>query len=682
MRNEDDVVVNRALPAIATGVDPAEEEERHLQQALLASVYGDTTAAAADIPIPVVSRVQPPKMPTKDPFKRPPNQYIVFDRSDEDLEHACIDYDADFEDDAFLAKFNAAHPTSEKTKSAALTIHQLESALDALEKVQGRSGNEDTIISYSAARSALADALPNFMDTARREVYQHWFLRREAHPTPFLRFYQKQPNPSDQNPAVAFRPRDKDATAAAGRRMNTYENFRRGTTLREELESLRNILKTVILRESIKTELLSVQILHSRIAMLSEGGPRLEFASRSTLNMSRDAVITYGEAPAQKAIPCRGLTLPANITITELAGDMLLADRAKKRKKNASRGGTENSRTGAELGDSASRSLDRNRDARAGVGTQPGVDTFGFDEHGNRFLKHMRYFAGGFMNYGVCPYDHRVFAAASERNTVRELPCEPQSVLFPSDAVRFGTIPTENVRDSTTSAAGPPRRPRGGKTSYQMKKSTGTVLNDNMFKAQKNEYTTARRRPIRVRGRVARGGRIVLDRVMYEPERGVKAASYPSSVEMGGVYTAGIPLEAAQRVLASTRYGNLGDVSLLQPSPLCEGNDDASKASGTENGELYWKLVRPLKPMTNPSKGVVTPSGETDYWPHRKTRTRHLRSSPRAIQQTSVADDASSAPPADDALQSWNASLRTLPAFAPMTDDLIVEVEPRVPVHS
>jgi len=46
LRHEDNVLVSRTLTAMATGMDPAEEEERHLQQDLLASVMGGGGAGA------------------------------------------------------------------------------------------------------------------------------------------------------------------------------------------------------------------------------------------------------------------------------------------------------------------------------------------------------------------------------------------------------------------------------------------------------------------------------------------------------------------------------------------------------------------------------------------------------------------------------------------------------------
>lgn len=658
LRNEDDVVVNRALPTIATGVDPAEEEEQHLKQALLASVLGEV-----DIPIPVCHQVEPPKMPQRGgPFKRPPAAYIVFDRSDDDIEHATIDYDADFEDEAFVTKFNKDHPLPEKTKQIPFNIGLMEKAMDVLEKAQGRSENEDkNLVTYATVRASLSDAIPTFSDLCRRQVFAHWSGRRTRHPASFLRFYQKQPAAQDPNPAVAFRPRDKDANLA-GRRMNTYENFLRATALRKELDELRSILRYVVSRDRIKLELSSVNVLQSRLGILRNGGPRLDVAARRALHASRDRVVLVGDAPNQTALPARDLFLPTSYVLQELPADGFGVEKIKRTVRKTGRDGKRLSEPPA------------GGRARSALGSPVGVDAFGFEDHATRFLKHMRYFAGGFMNYGVNPYDHRVFTAASERNTVRDLPRSPAPVALPGPAVAFAELPAE--RDERVKKAEEAFKPptavgarKGGKTGFKGSRDPAAAAA--LAKALPKEGLTAptpkRRRTMRVRGRVGRGGRIIFDRVSYERERGVKAASYPSSVEMGGVYTAGIPFEAASRVLRSAATGGLGDVSLLQPRGLAD-EGATTPAEGEE--DVFTSLVKPLEPVSHISKGVPTASGEMDYWPHRRTRAVRY--------PLTVKEDAGVVKTKKKTgfFGSLKERLRELPAFKRVLEPLVVEVEP------
>lgn len=602
LRNEDDVVVNRALPAVATGVDPAEEEERHLQQALLASVFGDTKTAPADIPVPVVAPVEPPTI-SGAPFRRP-DQYIMFDRSDHDLEDACIEYDADHKDENFVKRINTA-----RANGPHLNLDTLERAMDAMEKAQGRSEDQEVLVAYAAVRSLLSELASSIPEAVRRELHTHWLKRRTEEKTPFLRIYQKPPDPGNNDPSVAFRPRDRDSNGGAGRRMNTYDNFRRATILRTELKTLLDILDKVVEREETKELLLGVKLLEQRAAATSDGGQRIESVNRSIFSGEQEPVACYGPPQMQVLVPCRGLRLPAEIKVVQKRLSVGPGDKMSKknRRRLASKNAADKLR--------GSRELSAGGDARvSGPGFSTGVDTFGFDEHGNKFLKHMRYFAGGFMNYGVSPYDHRVFAAASERNTVRVLPREPRPVNFPGPQVRFGSL-----RDTN-------KIHRGAKIGSRSEIITSSdvcadIVGEKRMAAEAFKGSGIHRRragsTYRTRARVGRGGRIILDRVMFERERGVKAASYPASVEMGGVYTAGIPLDAAKEVGKVVEKGEMGRILEL-------GGEFEEEGWGGETGdmELARKMIPALQPMMQLSSGIGVEPNVVNFWPRRKKRAK------------------------------------------------------------
>lgn len=508
LRHEDDVVVARALPTIASGVDPTEEQERHLKQALLASVYGDTTPA--DIPVPIFRSVEPPTVPT--PFKNSEN-YVIFDRGDHDLLNDSIEYDADFVDDNFAIELN-------------IDVGKLEAAMDALEKAQA---THDPLIAFSGMKQTLHEALPSSSEALLRKIHSHWHTRRSDRGIPFLRLFQQPPNPKNTDPAVAFRPREKDS--AVPRRMNTYDNYRKAVMLRAELARLSEILGNVVKREEAKAGLLNLQMLGQRVTA-TNGGPRIDAASKAVFTGENENVVPLA---AGVVVPTRGLTLPDNIPV--------------------------------EVRKMARKTRRKPRPEKKAVPERhhpAGVDAYGFDELGNKFLKHMRYFAGGFMNYGVSPYDHRVFAAASERNTVRSLPREPDPVNYPHD-VPFAKRESQECRlgfvveDILSGAARKNAQEARFKRGHAERGRDGAELHPRKI------------RGIRVRGRVGRGGRIMLDRVTYERERGVRAASYPASVEMGGVYTGGLPLDRAEGI---DEIGEMGRVNLLAGD---EGLDDLAK---------------------------------------------------------------------------------------------------------
>jgi hypothetical protein len=654
LRHEDDVVVSRALPAVGTGVEAAELEERHLQQALMASVFGDDAPNKADIPVPVVCEVEPPPTAHRTPFERPRDHYIMFDKSDADLEDTMVDYDADYEDEGFVAKYNAVH----KKSSTALTIDALERAMDLLEKHQGRSASAtdgdldvvsskstpkatspgskdgkrdvdsketaDSLLSYGTVRQELAAQLPSCSDVGRREIHAHWIARRLAHGREFHRLYAKPPKVDDPNPAVAFRPRGREDGVGAGRRMNTYENYKRATLLREEFRALEAVMKAVISREEIKAEHLAVSALRMRIQCVVDGGPRLEAMSRAVCAAEREAY-AVGSEESRLVVSCRGLgrlvRKTAEKELTRIPFGTERTTKLKKKKKilrvdsptsvevtgalNKLEAAGRNVGPGTAI-DVSKIKLAENRDLRPPIpplaGAQAGVDSFGFDDHGNRFLKHMRYFAGGFMNYGVCPYDHRVFAAASERNTVKEHPNEPKPFMFPNPAVKFavnGGTTGGKVRSGGKNGAPQSRR-------YDRTRSSAPWRGDSLG-GQVGTSGIAKRpqHPVKVRARVGRGGRIVFDRVVFEPERGVKAASYPASVEMGGVYSAGLPLEAAPKVLAEGYHtGALGSIDRL-----------GQRVAGSTREQ---RLFQELQPMLTVAEGREDADGRTVYWPSRR----------------------------------------------------------------
>lgn len=654
LRNEDDVVVNRALPTIATGVDPAEEEERHLQQALMASVFGESKRPPANIPIPVTEAVDPPVIPG--PSFRRPEQYIMFDKSDHDLEDACVDYDADHVDQSFVDQINKAKPNN-----TPLDMDVLERAMDAMEKAQGRSDSGATLIPYATVRQTLAslDIAGSHPESTRRELHNHWHKRRTERGVPFLRLYQPAPLPNNNDPSVAFRPRDKDNMAGAGRRMNTYDNFRRATILRDELKQLVKVLDCVFDRETQKAQLLGLQLLQQRVALTANGGPRMESVNRAMFSGEQEPVVVYGPPQLQVLVPCRNLRLPAEIEVVfKRLGATAAEKAAKKARRRATSRNADKSRTSR---DQAGQAAGANQRTSAGS-ISSGVDTFGYDDMGNKFLKDMRFFAGGFMNYGVSPYDHRVFAAASERNTVRVNPRDPRPVLFPGPQVRFGTL-----RDTD-------RRHYGAKigdtniTTDEIRAdiSEGRKRMPGDSFQQSNSPVRKVRRKFYTRARVGRGGRVMLDRVVFQRERGVKAASYPASVEMGGVYTAGIPLDAATKTSSTVRHGGMGDILALGAG-IDEEEEESSSTESSEGLALARKLIPSLKPIMRLNPGIGVQPDVVNYWPRRrhggKSRGgKRGRGQPRAPNERA------------GTANNWDEHRKSLPAYAPRDKQLVTQI--------
>ncbi|CDF77585.1 unnamed protein product [Chondrus crispus] len=583
----------------------------------------------------------------------------MFDKSDHDLEDACVDYDADHVDKAFVTAINKAKPNN-----TPLTLDVLERAMDAMEKAQGRSEAGDGLVPYATVRQTLAlvEMAGGHPESTRRELHSHWHKRRTERGFPFLRLYQQAPDPSNNDPAVAFRPRDKDNLAGAGRRMNTYDNFRRAVILRDELKTLINVMDRIVDRETQKAQLLGLRLLQQRVALTSAGGPRIESVNRAMFSGEQEPVVIYGPTQMQVLVPCRNLRLPPEIDVVlRRLGSTAAEKAAKKARRRAIPRTADKNRLGRDHNGQIS-----NGNQKTGPGGTPaGVDTFGYDEMGNRFLKDMRFFAGGFMNYGVSPYDHRVFAAASERNTVRFNPREPRPVLFPGPQVRFGSLPDTDERQFS------------GKIGDKV--ISCDDIRADIFEGRKRRIgesfhpstTSARkiRRAYYTRARVGRGGRVMLDRVVFQRERGVKAASYPASVEGGGVYTAGIPLDAASRTSRVVRRGGLGDIMTLGAG--LDEEEDVSDADESESLALARKLIPSLKPIVRMNAGIGVQPDAVNYWPRRhrgKMRGGKTRGGKRRRGQTR--QESESLGTSDD----WEQHLKSLPAYAPRETPLVTQV--------
>lgn len=643
LRHEDDVVVNRALPTIATGVDPSEEEERHLQQALLASVFGNSDKPP-DIPVPVVSVVEPPFYESN--FELP-ERYIIFDRTDAELVQDGVEYDADYIDEEFA-------------RDSGIPIEFAEIGVDCLEKTQGTA---EVLISYTNAKPRLVSRLPNLTATQRDKLYSHWHCRRQKHKRPFLRCYQSPPDPNDSDPAVAFRPRDREAGAKIAHRLNTYDNYRRVTILRDELVRLRRLLADIVEREQKKAQIVSIRLLQQRTKITSAAITQTDNIVRHIFTAESEPILllpsnksSASSAPPTAIVPCKWINIPDDIS-TE--NRRLVIEKTSKKSRRKSK--PADKRNAKDFN-----SLEIHDRSISSLVPQISFDTFGFDEHGNRFLKLMRCFSGGFNNYGVSPYDHRVFAAASERNTVRAQPREPKAVTFPGPEVKFG----RSIRRVCTGGKVGPRvvDPR----EIEQDILSGRETSDTEIAETRPSKA---RRVIRVRGRVGRGGRIFLDRVTFERERGVKAASYPASVGMGGVYTGGIPLDAAKRVSQEVSFGAMGEIARLSPTSVI-GDDKKSFVNVDDNARL---LVPPLKPIMEAADGIGIQPNVLNYWPRQRkglhTQPRRNRGPPNFKIKTECCNTNTAHLQNNDGAGKQQAeNLRRLPAYYPRNSYFVNDV--------
>ncbi|KAA8491554.1 Enhancer of polycomb-like 1 [Porphyridium purpureum] len=471
IKNEEDIMISRALPTIATGVDTVEEKETHLQQALLTSILGQDRSKTIDIPIPVVSELPPEQQLKLVPFKNP-SSYIKLDLTDAEFLAMSVDYEADAQDEAWL------------NQQSGIDIDTFECAIDKLEKVQGF---RPELIPYAGSNAQEALRMLD-SEPKRKQVFNYWLAKRQSREgsRPLLRHFQPPPDPDDPNPAVAFRPVQKDQTANRNRaRSNTYENYRKVLLLYQDLVKVRGVLDEIAKRERIKRDLFMKRIEYARkLSELAITNPRF--------------CISLPDAEEQS------LRRRQRRCCWRLCG----------------RGGGE--RTGHTA-------------ARKKRLVSTGVDAFGFDDAAQHFLPQMRYFAGGFAVNGVACYDHRVFSAAT---LARSRPFAAPTNQFDANGLHTYEFPSASMRwakpiraaDVDVAHRPEPRfrnAPGRGKWSASaLDGQEDAWLSPDSARAAAAlvgaPVAPARKRSTIVRPRLGRGGRIILDRIATDEHTGAR----------------------------------------------------------------------------------------------------------------------------------------------------------------
>jgi len=676
--------VARALPAISTGVDKLEESETHLQKALMASMFGDDRRKIElEIPIPIVHEIPQEQRVHISLWSRP-SSYIRSEKTDEELIKVTVDYEADHFDEKWVETLNQNPAYKYK-----VTLSEFEVLMDKLEKAQG-FGTE--LLPYAVMKSHLGSISA---ENVRKEIYEYWLSRRKSKGKSFLRYFEPPPDVNDPNPAIAFRPVEKENNANRQRaRSNTQDSYKKMLALRRDFEHLRTLLEQVSKRERLKKETALSQLAFcKKSSELAVMYPKLLNAidpsrkKRRTVPGATPAAITDGVAGA--APPSGG---PSGQTSP-------MADSERRR-------------------------------------FPLGVDSLGFDETANRFFLHMRYFAGGFAGHGVSPYDHRVLTAASTRNTAVDPTC--QMVDFPSKALDFArpvkqqrpgagkwapwlnndqrafdsrgdhvvTNPpnaTGFVSENGFAKAGPshsrPEIPSRASTRAEHSAPQDHMwtwpVSPGVSSSPTSSYTSGLdtggifrvpKRPIRVRPRLGRGGRIILDRVSATESLADKALnSYHSSTRAGGAYTGGVPLEkldpsSPSRSVMSTFYGITYDDSaarLMHPRLLLD--DEPGHIAAEDEAALslmpHWPHRKGKLLLINPYSSLTFRNYDRGRL---KTSMRNVRSPSKPnrkdISQSLQEDESKKY--GEDILRSYvfedRLKMRSIPGYAEESTPLVI----------
>jgi len=232
-----DIGIGRSVPLLPTGMEEAEEAEKHIQDAINRSILESNT----EIPTPIVKIVEDYDNATNlKPFIRP-QSYIRSPELTIEEQDLLIEYDMDEEDEIFLSNLNS--------QKKILSEENFELLIDRFEKEASRIG--DNIPSLSHCEKLIPPE--KIRSQVLQLVYEFWKFRRRGSVYPLLISLLKPPDPEDPSPYKAFRPRNEDLKKKKSRK-NDQNSLVKMRQLRQEMERARTLLEQIKKREKLKSE--------------------------------------------------------------------------------------------------------------------------------------------------------------------------------------------------------------------------------------------------------------------------------------------------------------------------------------------------------------------------------------------------------------------------------------------
>ncbi|KAI8824200.1 enhancer of polycomb-like-domain-containing protein [Fimicolochytrium jonesii] len=250
--------LSRALLQVATGVEKEEEEEHHLQAALIASHQPGHKREQVIIPTPDASRLIPDYSKYYSSNYEQPSTTIRFSATLENV--IGIPYNLDDVDYEFLAEYRSKIESGAISADDAITDEEFELIMYFFElagddKVSGEPPSLDECRGFFEGRKF--DLLARW--GAISHIYPHWrrrryVLRGGTSIQPKLKLSADWLGKADDDPYVCFRRREvKSVRKARGARADSVslDKLRR---LRDEMDRAKQILELITNREAARKE--------------------------------------------------------------------------------------------------------------------------------------------------------------------------------------------------------------------------------------------------------------------------------------------------------------------------------------------------------------------------------------------------------------------------------------------
>mmetsp|Transcript_23137 Transcript_23137/g.33901 ORF Transcript_23137/g.33901 Transcript_23137/m.33901 type:complete len:655 (-) Transcript_23137:198-2162(-) len=193
-----------------------------------------------------------------------PQNYVRYTKKIGDDEDITVDYCLESEDMVWLKEHPKLNADTE------LKNHLTSSAFERIINIFERSTGFGDPIDQCTAERLVCQFLqwrPQIANKLVVEVYQRWLWKRSRIQKPLCRRYWPQTSATDTNPHLVFRPREKEKYKLRKHRKNDLQSFRKLQSLRKEFGKARVLLQLVLERELLKQAELRVQeeIFHQRL---------------------------------------------------------------------------------------------------------------------------------------------------------------------------------------------------------------------------------------------------------------------------------------------------------------------------------------------------------------------------------------------------------------------------------
>ena len=267
------------------------EDAEGTVKTVLAEQLGDAFATATplqtakpkhDIPVPEIRPVSEYEYDVSATYQIPLS-YVRYHRPTNEELKSTLEYVLDLEDETWLKrniKFGGAAPATMTTDRGTtvrlprLSLEMFEQMMDILEKETAF----DSIITQNQAEHFFAAQIPAFFQLfpvkaqpkrglpvaakhVLNDVYTYWMQKRSKLKRPLIRRFWPVTSTEDTNPHLVFRPREKEKYKLRRKRNPmSMDTFRRMKRLRQDFETIRNVLELITKREQASLLQLKLQI--------------------------------------------------------------------------------------------------------------------------------------------------------------------------------------------------------------------------------------------------------------------------------------------------------------------------------------------------------------------------------------------------------------------------------------